>query len=124
MHRLKNLFSYYPYQKSTGLLNNLTPYQQAIFREFIIRNKSVLQLRHDHPVVKQMTDEKLIIKMGNFENTLVSKFAPFRINKYLAKLLNPPVHLGISTKPTVAELAVLEGSRSNAVKHTQNRAHR
>lgn len=124
MHLLRNLFTYYPNQKSTGLLNNLTPNQQAIYREFIIRNKSILKLRYDHPVVTEMADQKLIIKVGNFENTLVSRFAPFRINKYIAKLLNPPVHLGISATPTTGELAVLEGSRTSAVKHSENRAHR
>lgn len=104
-----------------AVLESFTTDEQAVLREFIIRNTNAVKFLRDDYVVEGLVKQRVLIlinplfKKFNYAN----RYYPYRLNRFIVKKLNPQVHLYISANPNAEEIASYANQRPNCMKYVR-----
>ena len=102
--------NYYLYRNniSKKLIKNLkelSSAEQSVLREFFIKNEPAIKLPYDNPIVKNLIDKGIVVRISNIgeQNVFVGMLFPFKLNDIIKSKITEEL-LGIDISKTNEEI--------------------
>ncbi|MDY3548950.1 super-infection exclusion protein B [Riemerella anatipestifer] len=85
-------------------LNELTFAEQSVIREFFIKNEPAIKLPYDNPIVKNLINKGIVVRISDIgeQNVFAGMLFPFKLNDKLKDKITDEI-LGLDTSKTDEE---------------------